>query len=257
MSTHFLPVFAENAVYLLERRVAALGTARLDRENALAIAGDYRILGICHLLRWAVPDRCLDSFHRGGRAYLSWLRRAAYAEQETGNGWPFFDAVAAGDGAAATEIARLARADHHPGREYEDDFLYIHFLMSLFYLSVDEDRCQQILDRYEQVLDGADDFRFEISMGLLDRDSARFEEGLRLLLEHHEAYFLKMNEMMPPEKLETEGKICVEGLALVLLAEKRGLAVQDDYLFVPSTLRQRVTIDYADDNWRNPPPDWK
>ncbi len=135
MSTHFLPIFLDNAEYALRdlvTRVTALGA---DSSASLEVAKLYRIKGISDLFMWGLPDICLDSFHRGGRAYKSWLAQAAEQDKATALGFPFFDAVACGDFDGATAIATLSRSTWNQDEEYEEDFLYMHYLA---FLLVDE-----------------------------------------------------------------------------------------------------------------------
>lgn len=52
------------------------------------------------------------------------------------------------------------------------------------------------------------------------------------------------------EESSTEGNLSVEGLALVRLAEHKGLKTERDYLHVPSTARKGGRIAFSPDGWR-------
>ncbi|OZG73804.1 hypothetical protein BTA51_08320 [Hahella sp. CCB-MM4] len=252
MSTHLLPVFFDNAAYDVGRLVPAVMAPGAELTEVLALNTHYRIRGISDLFMRARPEVCLDCFHRGGRAYKQWLMKANEGKKATGLGVPFFDAVISGDEDGARQIASFSRQTHNPNLEYEEDFLYLHYLMEVFYRN-NEEHGEAILTAYEDTL-AQDDFRFDICRALQAGDSELFEEALALLWEDHEALYLKLAnaDTVGMERVKTEGRLCVEALALVILARRRGLAVQDDYPFVPSILCEPVSLAYSDHSWKTP-----
>jgi len=160
--------------------------------------------------------------------------------------------VAAGDFEGAGEVARHARRTWAQGEEYEEDFLFVELLMQHFFLGADRARCEAMLVRYERALQGAtQDLRLDICKALLEPDAQSFGEALgRFLSERHDRLARQVKEeSLAPELAATEALLCVEGLALVGLAERKGLETDEDYLQVPSIARGPFPVGVAGDSW--------
>jgi hypothetical protein len=54
---------------------------------------------------------------------------------------------------------------------------------------------------------------------------------------------------MAPEAAATVGRLCVEGLALVRLAERQGMPTREGYLHVPSVAREPFAGAVRADSW--------
>ena len=65
---------------------------------------------------------------------------------------PFFDAIAAADFDGARAIAVASRRTWRQGEEYQEDFLFVDFVMKHFFLGAPDAECQQTLELHEQVL---------------------------------------------------------------------------------------------------------
>jgi hypothetical protein len=72
-----------------------------------------------------------------------------------------------------------------------------------------------------------------------------------LFMESRRSHFdeLGQNGAVAPEILFTEGLLSVEGVALVRLAERSGINVEDDYVQVPSIACERYRGPYSQDSW--------
>jgi hypothetical protein len=254
MPTYFLPVFQSNALLELTERVDAVQSGTAGLEAALAFCQWYRIRGICSLFLEGRPDSFLADLHRSGRAFLHYLTYAPMNQKATSRAAPFYDAIASGDVDCAREITRHSRLTWNADVEFEDDFQFVLFLMKHFFLDGDPGECASILGRLEAVLEGAPNPHFDLGHALTVNDAARFGSGLGDLLESHEARYQKLisDEMISPEEAETESKLCVEGLALVKLAEAKNIPLDEDYLLIPSVARERASIAFRADDWLRP-----
>jgi immunity protein 49 of polymorphic toxin system len=252
MSTQFLPIYLSNATSELEEVMPTVVAARADLEGVLAACQLFRIRGICSLFLAARGGGLLQDLHRSGRAFLHVLRALDDETKLTSKAAPLFDAIASTDWDCAREIATYSRETWNEGEEYEDDFAYARFLMLHFLLGGTPLQCTEILARFEAILDGAADARFDICTAFHRGDSALFERGIAALLEAHAARYKKLGaaEALPPEEVHTEGQLCVEGLALIRLAERKGFPVEEDYLFVPSVAREPLREAFAGDDWQ-------
>jgi hypothetical protein len=210
----------------------------------------FRAIGTCELLIRGDTDAF---FHGLLRSALTWRW---YLEQSLEEGAlgdparkasfiaPFADALAASRPRLATRLAELAPREWRPDYEYEDDYLFARFLFSAS--QGDEPRegeLTELLERWERVLEGGEDPRLPVCQALASRDSANFDVAFLALAHDRDARFAAR------AKPEVDGiaaadydfvpnwRIWVEGLALLRLAEQRGLELRAEYPSCPSIAR--------------------
>jgi hypothetical protein len=251
LSSKFLPSIGLNALYDGADLFPVIlgGTANL--RETLRFCKSLRRRAICDLLALGSAARLHLYLHKSGRAFLQFLQRASDDDKVTSRADPFFDAISALDLDCARDQSRASRHTWNATLEYEDDFLYVRFLMARFFLDAPPVDLQAILARYEAVVDGAPDPRLSVCKAFLIGDAEQFDAGLTELLDAREAQLKKLHGRggTSDEEMATEGKISIEGLALTRLADLLGLATRTDYLFVPSLARStpRQTFSASDD----------
>ncbi|WP_437739442.1 Imm49 family immunity protein [Sorangium sp. So ce302] len=250
MASKFLRAYMGNAHHDCEQMLPAAVAHRLSFKQALRFSQQYRVIAIGALFLYMDAPAFQIYMYKSGRSFAHYLQRAGEAEQVLSRCKPLFDAIAALDLDGAREIAlrlRTSRSDV----EYEEDFLYFAFLR-LWLLRRAHEEGTGLLERYESVLEGADDPRLDLCRALLRRDDALFDEALRRFLEQVEARYLRLaqTESIADEELATEGRLSVEGLALVTLAESAGMKTSSDYLLVPSAARARSAPAAPPDAWQ-------
>jgi Immunity protein 49 len=253
VSSRFLPTIGLNAFYENEELLPVMTSAAgASLREALRFSTAMRRRGIVDLLTLGSAATFDVYLHKSGRAFLHFLQGAPDEIKVTSRADPFFDAVACLDVDCARGIAGASRRAWNEQLEYEDDFLYATFLMSAFFLGAQAPDLQAMLARYEAVLEGRDDARLELCNALLAADAGRFDAALGQLLDERDERYQRLVERgsVLEEESATEGKICVEGLALVRLAEQRALATRKDYLFVPSLARAAPLRPYLADDWK-------
>ena len=107
----------------------AMVTRQGGLEVALTFCQDMRIAGIADLFLTGKATELHQCLQHSGQAYAYFLTSAPDTTTTTSRGLPFFDAVAAGDLQLAEQIARMAQRTFAPGEEYEEDFLFVDFVM--------------------------------------------------------------------------------------------------------------------------------
>ncbi|HYO71590.1 MAG TPA: Imm49 family immunity protein [Archangium sp.] len=253
MSNKFLPVFVSNARYGNQKLLPCLLQGEGSPQELLAFCHNHRIIGIGSLLLLCDTEAFQDYLYRSGRAFLAlgapadgtWsmaLSRAA----------PFFDALAALDLAGARELAARAPRSRRADSEYEEDFLYVRFLMDHCLLGQPAQEAHQTLERFEAVLQGSEEPRLEVCQALLAREEERFQEALqRMVSEQYRRYaHLRERGRLPQEIWATEAKVCVEGLALGVLAERVGLRMPTEHPGLPRVARCRQAPSTPPDAWK-------
>ncbi len=251
MYSQYLPVVKENANEDIAELLPKAVQGKLGRRDMLFFCQIHRIAGIAALFLDGDAEVFLHRLQQSGGAFCNFLKREPEEQKVTSQAAPFFDAIAALDLACAREIALNARATWNPQEEYEDDFLYVYFLMTQFFLKGTPAEGQALLDRYDTLLAGDDDPRFQLCQAFFKNDPPGFEAAMHSFLEREKERYRKLirGEVIAQESAATEAKLNVEGLVLLRLAQQRGFPVQKNYLFIPSVARKAPMKPYDPDAW--------
>ncbi|MCA9681750.1 MAG: immunity 49 family protein, partial [Myxococcales bacterium] len=139
----------------------------------------------------------------------------------------------------------------NPAREYEDDFLYVWFLMKHAVLEAPRVETQELLRRYEAVLEGADDVRLSICRALLASDAESLDAALAVLLEQRRD---NVEELIARGVVDSDAStwlrhFALEGVALLKLAERQGMKMGPRYLHCPAPLREESPFEFALNAW--------
>jgi hypothetical protein len=253
MSSRYLAVIIENASYVLTRSVPLLLAPNVDRHRALAFCTQYRRRGIALMLQKGGAAGLHRDLQRSGAAYAAFLNRAEEVDKTASKAAPFFDAVACGDFSTARSIADRVAGSVHTDQEYEDDFLYIRWLMGRFVLGWDSAVLAALLTRYEALLDGAADARLLICQAFERSNAALFDSALLTLIEMRADDYARgiEAEQIVEEEWATEGKVFVEAVALARFAASLGFNLESDYMFVPSLALGTKSASFDSSAWTN------
>jgi len=245
------PVHASNAHEDFSSIRDEFLAAPLTYQLLLRMCRGARMAGCYALLMDGDARAFSRSLQVSGRAFAHFLPQIPAEQRITSRAAPFLDALACGDGDGAAAIARGLTAPWARDAEYEEDFLFFRFLFALLGGPAGEEGAPALLATYEKVIEGADDARLDAAWALLKRDSDGFEQALGRLIARHRSYYSRMaaEAALPETDLLSEGKIFVEGLALVRLAENRGLMLSDHYPLIPSLVRPNLAATFAGDEW--------
>lgn len=241
----------ENSLYaiqLMTEDVEREGRSAEERESALfQLSRNSRIAAISALLGRADVTAFHERLKLSGSWRLRMLReRAARARPFsryscTGSIAPLCDALAAGADVLARDIALASSPTWLERKEFEDDFHYGRMLCRFASEEVlPAVAAEENLN--DLVRSTGDDQapRVRACQALLIRDPQAFDEALRELLEQHGAWFrARVGTFQARDPwFETERYVCVEALALVWLAQQRGMALEEaEYPFLPSITR--------------------
>ncbi|ABF87293.1 hypothetical protein MXAN_7129 [Myxococcus xanthus DK 1622] len=253
MASKFLPVFIGNALGDNEELLPAFAAGKGGLKEALRFCQNFRVAGIGSLLLSGTSARLHECLHASARAFVFFSRASEETKKLTSRAAPFFDAVACGDDESARELSRFSPASPDKDREYEEDFLFVRFLMDHFFLERTAQDGQVLLSRYEKCLEGTTDARLLVCQALLAADGDAFDAALTQMMEEREVRYRRLaeKETEAEEVLATEAYVSIEGLALVRLAVRAGLKPQEDYLFIPSTALELPRLRYRADSWKH------
>ncbi len=252
--TAHLALHEQNARYTLSTLIPQIRDGRADFGQLLDACRLYRMAGIAALFAHGDPASLHRNLRRSARMCAFGLDLVPPADRITSRLLPFFDAVAAGDAEAACRLAALASAEAPSPLEYEEDFLFVRFVMHQVCPDAGSDGAA-LLDRYRPIAEAIDDPRYGLCLALHERDAAAFGVHLEAFLE---AYLDRMRRVieagrMRPDRAATEGLCSVEGVALVRLARQAGLRLDANYPGVPAlALLQPASEALAPVDWQAP-----
>src|SRR5262245_29760754 len=178
-----------NTLYQLPGAVTRYASgAPLKGSDPHAIATLFRRLGVSRMFMEGVADPLFIAQMQASGAYLFGLRLLSDDEKVTTRAAAFWDAIGGEYWDAASQIAYQSRMTVNPTWEHEDDFLYVAFLMTRYFLCPDSSderstaahtRAQQdMLKRWERVLDGAFDPRLDLCGARFAREDEAFWTAL-------------------------------------------------------------------------------
>lgn len=250
----------ENARVQLEVIVPAFAAGKVDKpEHVHGIGILFRQIGVCRLLTDGIAEPLFVSQMQAASCYEYGLSRMPEEDKVTSLAACLWDALAGLYWQAAYAIAQNSRRVHNVGREHEDDFLRVAFLCRRYLLDRDsrdesEHRESQakLLDRWEQVLDGADDPRLDICRALFDSSAEQFNDGFERAAEQRRE---KLSAKQKDGSIRDEQAAWLvpfwpEGLAFLRLAGSEGMALYEDYPMVPMVTRIANPLVYDANSWR-------
>jgi len=225
-------------------------------ELSLQLSAQLRALAIIELLVNASTDGFCHNLMRSGRVRLAFLSRLhrdgvlTHHHGGPGRFGPTLDLLAAGDVHAVADMARLSRSQWQQGSEYEDDFCYGQMLFRLAAGDKLDAAFLSLADRFKAARVGQQDARVDVCVALAQAQSSAFDEAFDALLNQHSKELQadeQRAETVTPEVL-TGRYVYVEGIALLRLAEARGLPLQREYAFCPSLARMPMTTPLSDED---------
>lgn len=154
----------------------------------------------------------------------------------------FLAACAADDFSLARSIAALSPGAWRQGHEYEDDFCYAQTLFNLIAAQRDDVAIAALCKRWELALGGAPGARLALVRACLQRDPLAFDQAFNDLLDERSIRISKdiaRGQLEEPPVI-AERQIYIEGLALLRIAGRLGIALQPDYRYCPSLALQSM-----------------
>ncbi len=236
MQSSELENVAANYQFYLKRAIGDLGGKQQISDSYFTIAFSHRVLALCELLMNADQERYLYHLTCAGQARLAFLKEVAEKGLEaepkyllTSKNQGFAAALVAGDLKTAREIARLSAPEFSDGYEYEEDFLFYYFMQQFLLQPTKGVAHKPMLQRWTKVLENAGSGYLDACEGLASKDAEVFQSGLEALVATREAEFEGYKQLLTfdPGLYACEGKIFIEGLAVLRLAELVNIKLPD------------------------------
>ena len=250
-SSTFLSVYRENFYFYIGEITRNINHISVNWKLAAEISDLFRRMGISCLF----IDNDIKSFfsylNDGGNAFLFCSQKIPQQDLISSRFNPFFDALVCKNHPLAVKIAEQHPKLCNQNYEYPEEFYYYHFLME-FFLEKERDQIEQILKAYETILDGNPDIRFDLCQSLYEVNAETFEENLHSLIQLWESEQKNMQEkeLLPPEIIETEGSIFLEGIALLRIAQNTGIRLDNSFSYMPQDVVDYTPGVFDSENWK-------
>lgn len=244
-----------NARYKLQAALPAYAAGALaEPHHPHTIAALFRQLGVCRLLTEGVAEPLFVAQMQSASAYLYGLRTMRDDDKVTSLAGAWWDAIGGECWDAVAEISEHSRPAVNPAWEHEDDFLYVWFLMSRYARrpAASRPELRKLLDRWTAVLEGAHDPRHSLCDALLRGDAMAFRAAFIEVADAREAELRQQVEdrALPEEHAAWYFPFWGEGLALLRLAERDGLATDEHCAMVPQVTRAHSPFVFDAQAWR-------
>lgn len=212
----------------------------------LELSTKFRALAIMQLLTEADTDLFLHNLRRSGRTREHYLTRLAQAgmlddhHQASGRYRPFLDALAANDIPLARRIAAASPAHFRAGHEYEDDYCYARLLACLIAdPPAPKSEIDTLFQQFDAWLAGDPSPRLALCRALLARDQHAFNDAFEDLLVDFESAVdaARARGQHETDQVVAERQVSIEALAILRVAELRGLTTSSEYRYCPSLAR--------------------
>lgn len=249
-----LPIIRSNAEYDIGNVLPFILRGKVKQKFMDLLCRSFRRSGICSLFIDGSPHALLQNLQKSGAAFLHCIMTDPGIVSVLSKAYPFFDSISCNDFTTAHGIARTLKCPFNKDEEYEDDFIFVSFLMQKFFLDSSPSCLEETMKRFEVALDGIESARFDICTAFMNKDDKLFSKSLKTLIkEHAERYNEgRKQEYMLEEEWATDGQLFIEGLALIRLAEHMRMSVEGNYALIPSLVRAEVEIVFGPDTWRKP-----
>ncbi len=230
-----------NALFQLRRALATTTQGKETGATLASISVAYRVLALCALLREADSNRFGELLCKAGQARLHLLERATTGLQVSpramaaSNDVGFLASLAAGDLPTARRIAALSPNTPTPGWEDEEDFIFFHCLHRMVHPTSEEAGLRPILTRWRQLEADSPSPFFQVCASLMENESSRFQAAFTQMLDARQTLMREYRKQLnfDRELYATEGKVYINGLALLRLAESRGLPGREHDVLIP------------------------
>ncbi|MFP2924797.1 Imm49 family immunity protein [Pyxidicoccus sp. 3LG] len=249
-----------NFTYQLQRSLTAVTRGGGTGATLASIAVAYRILALCALLRNADSEQFARLLCKSGQVRLHLLKSEAVGLEvpssvmAISNDVGFCAALAAGDMATATKIAAHSPGTHAVGWEDEEDFLFFLFLQQMLRAPAEADPLLRLLDRWNGIVKGEPTPYLTACEALLRRDASQFATAFEEMLEARKDNLRKYQKQLDfdRELHATEGKVYLNGLALIRLAESRGIQACERSEMIPRPALMARCPQLPENAWRPP-----
>jgi len=230
-----------NTEQLLSSRLTRLASEPGNGETYVQISDDFRVLACGAVLMDLDVDAFSDYLYCSGVTYLELLKGCRDGTVDPYYSWrshgtPFLDVVAIGAQELAREIEENRPTQPHAAQgEVEEDFEYQSLLGLLTTSPEREHEIKGALQAFEASIGEGTSTRLDVLTSLVGGDATGFTSAFDAFLETwaEEVAEDRAAGRLSPYGDATVANLCVEGLALLRVAESRGIGIRTEYPWIP------------------------
>lgn len=253
MTFELLPVMRENAVEDLHECLPQVARGALSVDQLAVACSLARRAGILTLFVDGDPNGLHQHLAASGQMFLQGTRAIGDDALVASRCLPLIDAIAArADDVAMTIAGTVLRLPHRAKQERVEDHAWFQFLGVAADANATDRQLQKPLESASRALGDAPAPRIDAGRALVARDRGAFDAALaRLADRHRERWEMRFAKgAVGEDEFAAEGHLFVEGLALLALADRRGLATEFEHSCLPDEARRRSLLTVDAEAWR-------
>ena len=205
----------------------------------------FRALAVIALTVGSSSDSFCHNLIRSARSRLCYLERVNRERQFndyhycSGRPEPLTDAIAAGEWVLARRLVELVPSEFRQGYEYEDDFCFAQILSRWIAEPSRDHEVPPLVERFAAYTEDQPNARLAVCHALAARDQEAFDDAFSDLLQARdlEIEAAKARGQLEEPHVIAQRRVFVEGLAILRLAQRRGLRTEREYRYCPSVAR--------------------
>lgn len=253
MSQLNLEITVSNIEYMLSEHLKLISQKKYSAEQFLKTSSCFRMLGCGNYLLTIDINNFFDNLYKSAVVYLEFMTLKDSVVFDPyylckSKGIPLLDAIVIHNFDLARKISAKMACTFQKNMEYEEDFHYYNCLSLLSEETLDADTLNKTMLDFETSSDGGDSNRFKVIKAISQKDGLFFNESLSVLISewNNEIKRKRKSENIDPYENMTSSNIFIEGIALIRLAQKCGITVDDKFHYIPELILSYKKNDYPE-----------
>jgi hypothetical protein len=250
MSIAEIEIAISNLNELLNIKIEALQKNGIDSESMLEIAGYYRNIGCGMLLSRYDIEEYIQSLYKSAKTYQQLLENKNDNLEKyylcKSKGLPLLDAIAIDQFDLARELTANMTKTWTENMEDIDDFIYFDIISDLIQEKPDFKLLETKLIEFENSLEGNSTNRLSVLKAIVEKSSDDFDVSLQSMILKIKKRIAKNNDS-DYYYVTLEGNIFIEGIALIQIARKCGIGVNERYQYIPDIVFNQPEMDFPVD----------
>ena len=262
MFPNTIEIARRNHLFGAETVLARISAGRGQPSDYRALAYCYRIMGICSLLEKADRNGFRENLCKSAFVSLDYLISfsagkiiGGEALAMTSVSFGFAEALAAGNLELAGELVSRFGSPCLSRFEYEEDYLFFRYLGRLFSHPDEAAELGRISERWGALEGLVGSTNLRLCDALSAREQGDFTDAFSDYLQERAEVWTQWEGSpgFSEEISGTEGKLDILALAILRIAELRGIGTEKEYAFAPALARLPVSDSFPPyDSWREP-----
>ena len=237
-----LEICLSNLEYLIETKKSLIDSHKAVSEDYLELCDCYRNLGCGKFLLTLSQKEFYRQLSNSVSCYLMLLNTFDHNKFDPyyrcrSRGLSAIDAIAISDMQTLQKLDKLLSNEPVKQMEYEEDFYFIYLLTKMALGQFNQEQLDEELEQFSS-LAGVEQTHVLLFDAINKGDAVLFEEAISELVGqwHDDIVKKQQNETIDPYFNLTAANVYVTGIAIIKIAQSRGINIEGKIRYVPSDL---------------------